>query len=557
MKRTIFSKLIIGHLFIIFFLSFLILTFSFRMVRTFHIESLKNDLEKLAQLMEKQVFPFIEKDDVEKLDAQIKETAKALHVRITVIGIDGKVLADSEQDPHSMENHRNRIEIIRALGEGYGSSIRYSTTVGEDMLYVAIPIKSKDEIKGILRVSLFLKDIRYFLGQFKKNIIQIVVVIILLSIVASIIFSRTLSRPVRELSLAARKVATGDFDVSVRLSNKDELNELGESFNFMTAKVKALFSEISKQKEELGSVISSIQEGLCVMDKSGKVILSNQSFKKIAGIEKTKDKFYWEVIRKTSFADLIKDVLQDRKNEQLEIELHGRIYICSATFLPLQENITVIFFDMTELRKLEQMKKDFVVNVSHELRTPLTAIKGFVETMEEDIDKKNKQYLDIIKRHTNRLINIVEDLLILSKMEEKEAELEMEEVDLKKLIQNVLKIFDHSLKDKNIILSLSAEGDLPKITMDIFKMEQVFINIIDNAIKYTEKGSIDIMIKKNMRNLIVEISDTGIGISQEDIPRIFERFYVVDKSRSRRLGGTGLGLSIVKHIILLHRGTIH
>ncbi|MCX5810579.1 MAG: ATP-binding protein, partial [Proteobacteria bacterium] len=216
----------------------------------------------------------------------------------------------------------------------------------------------------------------------------------------------------------------------------------------------------------------------------------------------------------------------------------------------------VLLHDITDFKNLERMKKEFIANISHELRTPLTAIKGFVETLEDEEDVKNKRYLEIIKRHADRLIHIVGDLLLLSENEEKGAELELEEVSLKNIIENVLKIFENRAKEKNININVTIQDTLPFIQADPFKLEQMFINLIDNAIKYTEEGEITISITENNGLIVINVRDTGIGISNEYLPRIFERFYVVDKSRSKRLGGTGLGLSIVKHIVNLHGGTI-
>jgi two-component system phosphate regulon sensor histidine kinase PhoR len=212
--------------------------------------------------------------------------------------------------------------------------------------------------------------------------------------------------------------------------------------------------------------------------------------------------------------------------------------------------------DVTELKRVEKIKKDFVVNVSHELRTPLTAIKGFVETIYEDIDDKNRGYLAIIRRNTDRLINIVADLLLLSELEEKGAALSLEPCDLTIMIEQMRKIFEPRLREKGLLLTIPANPALPDLMADAFKLEQVFVNLIDNAIKYTETGGITISLLQQNGQVLIEIQDTGIGIPREHLSRIFERFYVVDASRSKQLGGTGLGLSIVKHILLLHNGTI-
>ena len=238
-----------------------------------------------------------------------------------------------------------------------------------------------------------------------------------------------------------------------------------------------------------------------------------------------------------------------------ELELNDRIYLCSATFLEAREETIVIFHDITERKNVEKMKRDFVVNVSHELRTPLTAIKGYVETLEEEVDKKGRRYVEVIKRNTERLIAIVQDLLLLSELEEKES-LEIEKVNIKEIVENVIRISEHKLKEKKLDFRVNIENDIPPLRADFFKLEQMFVNLIDNAIKYTEKGEISVSAKHDQEKIIIEIKDTGIGIPKEHLNRIFERFYVVDKSRSRKLGGTGLGLSIVKHIVILHKGKI-
>ena len=237
--------------------------------------------------------------------------------------------------------------------------------------------------------------------------------------------------------------------------------------------------------------------------------------------------------------------------------MNNKTFLCSATFLQYKEEITIVFHDITEIKKLQKIKTDFVLNVSHELRTPLTSIKGFIETIETGtLDDENKHYMGIIKRNTDRLINIINDLLSLSEMEEKGTKLQLETVNLKDIIEHALVVFEQQIQSKGFFVHLSIDPDLPTVQGDPFKLEQVFINLIDNAMKYTEKGGITIEMKSQDKKIVITLQDTGAGISPEHLSRIFERFYVVDKSRSKKLGGTGLGLSIVKHIILLHNGTI-
>lgn len=557
MRKSIFVKIFGGYLLIVIVILAIALPLSFRAIRHHHINTLTGNLKNLCLTLKLNISPLLENNRIVELDTLIKKLNGEIDTRITVVNLEGVVLADSEKDPALMENHKNRLEIMQAIRDGIGTSLRYSTTVKEEMLYVAVLIERDGMILGILRASLFLNEINTLLNNLQMTIIKISVVIVVVLLLGAFLFSRSLSKPLRELGAASHKVAQGDFSTKVYFKNRDEIKELADSFNYMTDQMKTLFTQLSSQKEELNSIISSIKEGLCVLDKEGRITIYNESFRKIVQNDSVKGKFYWEVLRKIKFDEFIKEVSSERSSIVEEIELNSKTYLCSATFCTNKEEIVVTLHDITKIKNLENTKKDFVSNVSHELRTPLTAIKGFVETLEETTnDDENKHYLNIIKRHTERVINIVEDLLLLSELEEGSGSLELEDVNLVDLIENILKIFEQRLREKNLDLKFKADKDLPIIKADPFKLEQVFINLIDNAIKYTERGGITISISSRNEAVSVEIQDTGICIPKEHLSRIFERFYVVDKSRSRKLGGTGLGLSIVKHIVLLHKGKI-
>ncbi|MCD6123648.1 HAMP domain-containing protein [bacterium] len=512
------------------------------------------DLKNLAYTLKLKVLPIIEEKDFGRLDSLTKEIGKNIKTRITIIAPSGKVLADSEKDPRFMENHNNRPEVKQAKKEGFGKSLRFSTTVKEEMLYVAIPIKSKGKFLGILRVSLFLKDINKLLNSLKLKIFGVVIFITFLSLLGATFFSKNLSRPLKELVLASKRLANGDFSAKVSFKRNDEIGILADSFNEMSKELKRLFVDLTLKQEELNSIVSSLEEGLLVLDKNGRIILYNESFKRIVKTN-PEGKFWWEVMRNPEIAQLIEKAKRGKRISSEEIELNEKVFLTSFVFIPSKEELIVVFHDITEFKKLEKIKKDFVVNVSHELRTPLTAIKGYVETLEEEVEGDAKHYLEIIKKHTERLINIVGDLLLLSELEEKGLTQIKKEVNLEEIAKDVSKIFEQKAKEKGLELNLICEGT-PVIKGDPFKLEQMFINLIDNAIKYTEKGNVTVSLKQSYKKVVVKIKDTGIGIPREHLDRIFERFYVVDKSRSKKLGGTGLGLSIVKHIVLLHNGKI-
>jgi two-component system phosphate regulon sensor histidine kinase PhoR len=293
-------------------------------------------------------------------------------------------------------------------------------------------------------------------------------------------------------------------------------------------------------------------EGLLVLDEEEKVRLFNAGAQKLMPAEIILGRYYWELLRSSRLNSLIEE--GSERSISGEVELADKTFLCIITPLASRKAKVVLLHDITELKQIERVKKDLVVNVSHELRTPLTAIKGFTETLLDEADPKSREYLGIIKRHTDRLIAMVNDLLTLSELEEK-PQLVMEEVNLQELITNVLAIYDPRIRAKG----LSFTADLsPPITIkgDAFKLEQLLTNLIDNALKYTEKGQISVDTEVREGNAIIKVKDTGIGIPREDLGRVFERFYVVDKSRSRSMGGTGLGLSIAKHIATLHAGSI-
>ena len=554
MKKSLFFKFFFSFCLIILSLSTLVFVFSFRTIKHHYINTLSLDLKNLACTLKLKVLPLIEEKDFKRLDSLVKEIGRDIKTRITIIAPSGEVLADSEKNPEFMENHNDRPEVKQAKIKGSGKSLRFSTTVKEEMLYVAIPVKSKEKFLGVLRVSLFLKDINKLLNNLKNRIFGIVIFMTFLSLLGAFFFSKNLSYPLKELVSASKKLADGDFSARVSFKRKGEIGELAESFNRMSEELKRLFDNLTLKQEELNSIISSLEEGLFVLDKKGKIILFNKSFKRFVQIN-PEGKFWWEVLRNPEIAKLIEKVKKEKRISSKELALNGKVFLCSFVFIPSKEELIVVLHDITEFKKLEKIKKDFIVNVSHELRTPLTAIKGYVETLEEEIKGEARHYLKIIKKHTERLINIVQDLLLLSELEEKGLTQIKEKVNLEETAKNVFKIFEQKAKEKGLELNLICEGILV-VKGDPFKLEQMFINLIDNAIKYTEKGEVSVFLKETNKEVIVKVRDTGLGIPKEHLDRIFERFYVVDKSRSRKFGGTGLGLSIVKHIVLLHNGRI-
>ena len=554
MKRSIFLKIFGSYFLLIVALSGLIVLFSSYLIRHYQLESTEQELKEIAaviQTMLKETTPGRTTDQV------LKMLGRRINTRITLVDQEGRVIADSEKDPKKMDNHRTRTEIAQAFEGQTGRYLRFSDTLGQEMLYVAIPVYEGAEIVQVIRVSKFLKDIKVVSGRLNRKIAQTAAIVLAIALFAAFVLARTISRPVGELTDAIRRVAGHDFSARVLLKGRDELKQVADSFNAMTDEMQELFGELTRQKEELNGIITSLQEGLLVLDRDERVVLANKSLERIAGRRLETGKFYWEEIREPGVNDLIRKVRDEQRNLNQEITINDMVFLCSASFLKTKGGIVVVFHDISEIKRLERIKSDFVLNVSHELRTPLTSIKGYADTMDErSLSEENRHYLTIIRRNTERLINVVGDLLTLSKLEEREFALNLETVELPLIVERVLKLFENQAKSKGFSLKMEAPEGLPPVTGDPFKLDQVFINLLDNAIKYTDAGGVTIEMAASDDAVITRVTDTGPGIPSEHIPRIFERFYVVDKSRSKKMGGTGLGLSIVKHIILLHNGTV-
>ena len=556
MRKSIFFKVFGGYVVLLVLLSAAFFFFSFRTIRKHYLDTLARDLENIGYSLEERVAGYFNERHFSGLEAFLQEHGRKIGARLTVIDSGGVVLADSERDPTTMESHRFRPEISEALNGRPGRSLRYSSTVKEEMLYVALPLSQGGRVDAVLRISLFVRDINALIRAVRKDIGLAMAIVIGLSLVGAFAFSRSLTRPLRELMRASQKVAAGDFDVVVRVRSSDEWKDLAKSFNTMTSEVKTLFSDLRKRNEELDNIMASMQEGLMVLDNAGKIVLANRSAKALIEQDSPEGKYFWEVVRMTPFVDLIRRVKEEKESRTTEVAFGDKNILCRAAYLSAQDGAVVTFHDVSEMQKLSRIKKDFVLNVSHELRTPLTAVKGYAETLEDTVDEATRKYVRTIIRHADRMIRIVEDLITLAALEEKAVAPEVEKLDLKPIAENVVRIFEPAAKEKNLELSLEAAEGLPCISGDSYRLEQMLVNLVDNALKYTEKGGVRVSLRAEKDRMIVDVVDSGIGIPEDEQARIFERFYVVDKSRSRKVGGTGLGLSIVKHIVTLHGGEI-
>ncbi len=556
MKKTLFLRVFLGYAAVIGLLVAAVTLVVPPLLRKHYNEEQASGLEHMARLLESQVIPFLTGSGTGDLGKLVTETSGKTGTRVTVIDPAGTVLADSEKEARDMENHFYRPEIQASLQGEKRMSIRFSSTLKAEMMYMSIPLKADGRIVGALRLSLFAKDLEAVLASLRGDLLKVVGLATCVALILAFFLTRSVAAPVRELIDASSRVSSGDFDVAVSTRRNGEFKDFARSFNAMTGKLKDMFGEIRVQNEEINGILASIRDGLCVLDRDSRIVLCNASFRRIAGMNAPEGRHFWEVVRSSALGEVIRRVRAAKAEAAEEAEIGDRTYFCNAAYLAAGDRIVVTLYDITELRDLERIKKDFVVNVSHELKTPLTAIKGFVETMEPRAGDENRAYLEIIRRNTDRMIAIVEDLLTLSQLEDRGMKVEKTEVPMRPLAENILGLFEKLAREKGLTLSLEASPDLPPIQADPLQVEGLLLNLFDNAVKYTDKGSVTVRLGAKDGRFLIEVADTGLGIDSSHLPHIFERFYVVDKSRSKKLGGTGLGLSIVKHIVLAHRGTV-
>ena len=556
MRIPIFAKILAGGILVILGLTAVTLTVAFSLIRGHYIDTLATDLRHTAGLLRMEIEPLLAGDPA-VVQKRVRAWGGQVRARITVVDAEGRVIADSEAEPSAMENHLHRPEVHRAFAGEVGQDVRFSHTVGREMLYVAVPVARDGRIVAAIRMSLFLADIEHLLGNLRRHILAAALAAAALASLGAYFLARHLSRPIGALASTARELADGRFGARVFLKRRDELQGLAGQFNAMAGRLEGLFTESARKTEELNHILNSLQDGLLVVDREGRVVLDNPRARALAGGRAIAGLRYWEAIREPAFADLVRGTLRDGLPGQGEVEIHGGIHLCAATPLETGGGCVALLRDISELKRLERIKRDFVVNASHELRTPLTAIRGYAETLEEEVHPPQREHAEIIRRHADRLGRLVEDLLTLADLEEKGPRLERESLDLGALAAATSALFEQAVRAKGLALRVESPAAPVRVDADRFRMEQVLINLLDNAIKYTERGEVVLSVAPVPGGgALLAVVDTGPGIPPEHLSRLFERFYVVDKSRSRTMGGTGLGLSIVKHIVQLHGGTV-
>lgn len=493
---------------------------------------------------------------------------KDLNARVTIIDTSGNVLGDSTLDKDTMANHANRPEIKEAMRGGIGQSLRYSTSLRERMFYFAVPVKSDNRVLGIVRVAIPWSEIQAGHNHIRFTIGTAVVVALILMVIVVSSFTSSLVVPLQEMTQVAGEIAEGKLDRTLNVNSNDEIGALSRGLNYMAERLRDTIRQITEERNKVEAILASMSDGVIAVDCNGNILLINPAAERMFNIkhENSMGKGVIEVIRNYDLEKLLQAALMSEESITREVQIFvpdPKSFRISTAPLMSETGVVgvvAVLRDITAFREVERMKTDFVANVSHELRTPLTSIKGFVETLMDgamEDPKTAAHFLEIINDETDRLNRLISDLLSLSRVEAKQGQIRKAALNLDKLIINTVSILSPQASEKNQILNVDIKIPLPIISADEDMIGQLLINLVDNAIKYTaDGGQIDIRAERWNDSVKIAVSDTGIGIPRDSIPRLFERFYRIDKARSREMGGTGLGLAIVKHILEVHSGRI-
>jgi two-component system phosphate regulon sensor histidine kinase PhoR len=488
-------------------------------------------------------------------------------VRVTVIRTDGQVLADTQSEPASMENHADRPEVKEAIAKGEGRSVRHSVTMRRDLVYYAVRRNLPDGTPVLLRFAIPLEEADIALGSLRWSLWLSSAVILLIAAIASIFVSRGVSDRVERLQEFSRRVAEGDFRPLPGGDSGDALEELCTSLNQTAARMDRTIRTLTEERNLSSAILGSMVEGVAVVNGSERLVFANQGFADILELDipPKSGRALVEIVRQTEMIEAVRRVLAGEPRVEAEIVTGTlRQHFFAATVAAVRAGDTsgavVVLHDITELRKLERVRRDFVANVSHEFKTPLTAIQGFSETLLAgaiDDPQNRERFLGIILEHSRRLARLTDDLLKLSQMDADRLQLEIRPVSVAELVESCVETTEHRATEKGVRFTVAPTNDLPDIAGDRRRLAEILQNLLDNATQYTlPGGQITLTAESRENDVVFTVTDTGIGIPKSDQSRIFERFYRVDAARSREAGGTGLGLAIAKHLVEVHGGHI-
>lgn len=502
-----------------------------------------------------------------KLDYDVlaKELKKVINRRITIIDLNGVVIGESDLSKEKLQNHLYRPEVQAALKTGEGSAVRLSDTEKIPFYYYA----SKVTIDGrsiLIRIAIKLTAVNDLQHRYFYIVILAIIIGMLISAILVFLYLKFFMQPIKALTKMAATMSMGNYEKKIHYTSKDEIGQLGNAFNMLSERLEQTMSDLADKQNKLISVVTSMDDGVIVLDRNERIIMINPAAKRLFNIEhEVEGKYFIETIRNYDFEDIIKNM----PLEDVEIAIHSPVnksLRIRTTMVQSEEGhdeqglMLMVIQDISKIKALEQMRTDFVANVSHELKTPLTSIKGFSETLKIVEEKETKdRFLDIINVEAERLTRLINDILTLSEIESTDFSLNKHKINITELTEEVIHIMEPVAKNKSIGLFMNNQSQQDLIIFgDEDKYKQMIINLVDNGIKYSNDGghvTIDLG-RKEGKNAEIKVRDNGIGIREEHLSRLFERFYRVDKARSRSQGGTGLGLAIVKHILILFDGDI-
>ncbi|MCB1183056.1 HAMP domain-containing protein [bacterium] len=547
----------------------LVTGFSGRAIRGFFLRQTAAELEEIARVTSGPLRLPLERGDDEGVRALCADFAAKSGKRLTIILADGRVVADSDEDPDLMDNHADRPEVVAALASGFGRSTRYSATLGHQRMYVAVGIPASLP-RYVVRASLSLESLDGLMTDVYRKIALTGLILTCLAALTSFLLARKLSRGLNQLQNGAEAFADGRLEGRLTADETAEIAAVAEAMNRMAGQLAERFATIVKQRNESDAVLSSMVEGVLAVDTDENVIGLNNAGGRLLGQDPARAQYrsIQEIGRNTGLTRLVQDVLAGQSPLERDIMLNGTSDLwvqVHATALIGQDDAPIgallVMNDVTRLRRLETMRRDFVANVSHELKTPITSIKGFVETIIEDPPSdpgELERFLRIINNQADRLDAIITDLLALSRLEKDtdSGGIETHPLPLNAVLERVVRDLNNLRPEQAARITLACEG-APRAPVNAPLLEQAIGNLLGNALKYSpETATVHVTCGATEHEVMISVRDCGPGIAAEHLPRLFERFYRVDKARSRRMGGTGLGLAIVKHIAQAHKGRV-
>ena len=503
---------------------------------------------------------------VAALDPVADRLAAIADARVTLIAPDGRVVGDSALDPPAvlaLDNHLTRPEVHEALTRGTGLSSRLSHTTGQVFRYAAVPFATPAG-NGVVRLALPQEEAEAVLAATERRLLVAGGLALALGLVVSLVVGRAVSAPLRTMTRVASQLAAGSTAERVRVRGGDELGELAEALNRLSGDLARTMGQLQSEKEQLRGVLEGMAEGVLLIDREGRVVLANRAATAVLPHgESAIGRTPLEITRSPELDALVRAVRERGTPERGQVSLGGGSRAFDASVIPLAQpasGLVVVLHDITELKRLETVRREFVANVSHELRTPLTAVRGFIDTLRDDPglgEADRARFLAAASRHAVRLSNLVSDLLALARLDSPEFRLELVPCDLTTQVGHALELHEVQARERRVSLAAEVEPGMPPVLADPAALEQILSNLIDNAIKYNRDGG-RVVVRAARAGLHVQVAveDTGVGIPAQHLPRIFERLYRVDPGRSRAEGGTGLGLAIVKHLVLKHGGDV-